>query len=191
MSPSPDIRANRRARKWSGAELAGRALWEVLCGPMFAWTPRPMWAWRCMVLRLFGARIGANVHIHPTVRIAIPWNLTIEADVGVGDNVILYALGPISIGRAATISQNAHLCAGTHDFRRRDLPLVKAPVAIGAGAWVCADAFVGPGVVVGEGAVVGARAVVMRSTPAWAVMAGNPARQVSERQFTDDSGIDR
>jgi len=185
----PDVAANRRARKWSGRELAGRALWEVMRGPLFAWTPRPMWGWRRMVLRAFGATIGSNVHLHPTVRIAVPWNLTIAADAGIGDEVILYCLGPISIGQAATVSQNAHLCAGTHDHRRRDLPLVKAPVTVGAGAWVCADAFVGPGVTVGEGAVVGARAVVMRDVQAWAIMAGNPARQVSERRFLDSDGV--
>ena len=182
---APDIEANRRARKWSGRELAARALWESLRGPLFAWTPRPMWGWRRAVLRAFGARIGRNVHLHPTVRIAVPWNLAIAADAGIGDNVILYSLGPISIGAGATVSQNAHLCGGTHDFRQRDLPLVKASVAVGAGAWVCADAFVGPGVTVGEGAVVGARAVVMRDVPDWAVMVGNPARQVSERRFID------
>lgn len=184
----PDVAANRRARKWSGRELAGRALWEVLRGPLFAWTPRPMWGWRRQVLRAFGARIGPNVHLHPTVRIAVPWNLTIAADAGIGDDVILYCLGPISIGEAATVSQNAHLCAGTHDFRRRDLPLVKAPVSVRAGAWVCADAFVGPGVTVGEGAVIGARAVVTRDVPAWAIMVGNPARRISKRSFIDNDG---
>jgi putative colanic acid biosynthesis acetyltransferase WcaF len=181
----PDVAANRRARKWSGRALAGRALWELLQGPLFAWTPRPMWAWRRMVLRAFGARIGRNVHLHPTVRIAVPWNLSVGPDAGIGDRAILYSLGPITIGAAATVSQNAHLCAGTHDFRRRDMPLIKPPVAIGPGAWICADAFVGPGVTVGEGAVVGARAVAMRDVPAWAIVAGNPARKVSERRFTD------
>ncbi len=38
----------------------------------------------------------------------------------------------------------------------------KPPITIVDQAWICADAFVGPGVIIGEGAVVGARAVVMK-----------------------------
>ena len=59
--------------------------------------------------------------------------------------------------------------------------LLKPPITIGDGAWICADAFVGPGVNVGEGAVLGARSVVMRSVERNSVMAGNPARRVADR----------
>jgi putative colanic acid biosynthesis acetyltransferase WcaF len=99
----------------------------------------------------------------------------------VGDRAILYSLGEIAIHRGATVSQYAHLCAGSHDYRDPLLPLTKPPIVIGAGAWICADAFIGPGVVVGEMAVVGARAVAMRHVPAHAVVVGNPAEQVSTR----------
>lgn len=161
--------------------MVGRLAWEALSGPLFSWTPRPFWAWRRAVLRLFGARVGRAVQVHPSVRIAVPWNLTIEDDVGIGERAILYALGPIVIRHGATISQYAHLCAGTHDFRRPDLPLLKLGIEIGAGAWICADAFVAPGVAVGEMAVVGARAVVVRDVGPGTVVAGNPARQVNVR----------
>jgi len=50
-------------------------------------------------------------------------------------------------------------------------------------AWICADAFVGPGVTVGEGAIVGARAVVMKNVEPWAIVAGNPARFVKKRSL--------
>lgn len=176
-----DVLANREAKKWSSKELVGRAIWEVLSRPIFMWTPRPFWRWRCLVLRIFGARVGKNVHVYPTVRISIPWNLIIGDQVAVGDRAILYSLGTISIGRNATISQGAHLCAGTHDYRDRAMPLLKEPIAIGAGAWVCADAFVGPGVNVGELAVVGARAVVVRDVAPSVVVVGNPARIVRRR----------
>ncbi|WP_352594101.1 hypothetical protein [Mesorhizobium sp. M0633] len=62
------------------------------------------------------------------------------------------------------------------------MTLVKSPIHISDNAWICADAFIGPGVEIGSGAVVGARAVAMRSVAAGLVVAGNPARKVGERQ---------
>ena len=183
MDRTPDIAANRQARKWSTKELIGRALWETLRGPLFRWTPRPLWGWRRGVLRVFGAYVGRNVHIHPTAKIAMPWNLRAEDNAAIGDGAILYNLGMITIGPDATVSQYAHLCAGTHDHRRLDMLLVKSPITIGRGAWVCADAFVGPGVTVGCGAVVGARAVVVRDVDTDTIVAGNPARAIGRRGF--------
>jgi len=178
-----DIAANRASRKWSRKELIARVLWDFLSFPLFLWTARPFWAWRRFVLRLFGAQIGRDVHIYPNVRIAVPWNLEIADEAAVGDRAILYSLGLIRIEKGATISQNAHLCAGTHDHTRPDLPLLKLPIVIGTGAWICADAFVGPGVTIGELSVVGARAVAVRDVPARAIVAGNPARRVGERKL--------
>lgn len=182
LSFLPNASANRQARKWNRRELGMRVLWGIV-RPAFRLSPRLLWAWRCWLLRLFGARIGKEVRLHPTVRIIIPWTLEIGDGVGVGDGVILYALGTISIGAAATISQGAHLCAGTHDFCDPAMPLEKSPIHIGAGVWICADAFVGPGVRVGEMAVLGARAVVTRDVPTKAIMAGNPARQIGTRHM--------
>ncbi len=178
-----DIEANRKAQKWSHSELVGRALWEILRGPLFNWTPRPMWAWRRWVLRFFGARIGRGVHIHPTVRIAVPWNLHIADEASVGDSVILYSLGSIFIGRRATVSQHAHLCAGTHDHQCADMPLIKSPISIGSGTWICTDAFVGPGVTIGEMAIVGARAVIIKDIAPNAIVVGNPGRIVGKRKL--------
>jgi len=183
-----DVRENRRARKWSQRELLARAAWELLRAPLFQWTPRPLWGWRRFVLRAFGARIGREVHVYPSVRIAVPWNLTIEDQAAVGEGAILYSLGSIHIGRGVTVSQYAHLCAGSHDYRRRDFPLLKPPIVVEEGAWICAEAFVGPGVHVGANTVVGARAVVVKDIPAGVVVAGNPARQVGRRQSEDDHG---
>lgn len=175
-----DVAGNRAARKWSARELAGRVLWDI-SHPLFAWSPRPLWGWRRFLLRLFGARIGREAHIYPTVRITIPWNVTIGDQSAVGDRAILYALGPITIADRVTISQGAHLCAGTHDYRDPAMPLQKRPIAIGPGAWICADAFIGPGVTVGAGAIAGARAVVMKNVEENAIVVGNPAMKVGRR----------
>jgi len=111
----------------------------------------------------------------------MPWNLEIGDESAVGEAALLYSLGPIRIGSRATISQRAHLCAATHDFRKRDLPLVRLPIEIGDEVWVCADAFVGPGVTIGHGAVAGARAVVVKDVAPWTVVGGNPAKQIGTR----------
>jgi putative colanic acid biosynthesis acetyltransferase WcaF len=175
-----DIDANRKSEKWSRLEFAGRILWQ-LAYPFFAFSPRIFWGWRRWLLRLFGASIGRNVHIYPSTRIAVPWNLEIGDLSAVGDRAILYSLGHIRLGQQVTVSQYAHFCAGTHDHTKPDFPLVKAPITIGDGAWICADAFIGPNVTVGKFAIVGARAVVVKNVAEAAIVVGNPARPTGSR----------
>lgn len=173
MSARADITANRRARKWGWRVQAARVAW-ALAQPLFRYSPRVLWPWRVWLLRLFGASIGQGVHIYPSVRIAMPWHLCIEDQAAIGDGAILYALGRIHIGPRATVSQYAHLCAGSHDWRDPARPLLRAGIVIGPDAWVCADAFVGPGVMIGAGAILGARAVALRALPAGHIGTGNP-----------------
>ena len=52
---------------------------------------------------------------------------------------------------------------------------------IGDKAWIGGGAIILPGVSIGEGAVVGAGSVVTRDVPAYALVAGNPARVVRLR----------
>ncbi len=175
-----NIEANRKSPKYSRCELAGRFLWGC-CHPLFRLSPRLCWGWRRFLLRAFGAKVGPHVHIHPSARVFIPWNLEIGAWSSVGFDALLYNLGPMKIGERVTISQRAHLCGGTHEFREESMPLVRAPVTVGDEAWICADAFVGPGVTVGERAVVGARAVAMKDVAAGKILIGNPAREIASR----------
>lgn len=175
-----DVDCNRRSRKWSRREQAGRVLW-ALCTPLFVLSPRPLWSWRRMLLRLFGARVGQQVHVYPSVRITIPWNVSIGHGSAVGDRAILYALGPITLGQRVTVSQGAHLCAGTHDWRVPEMPLLKPPITVGDDVWICADAFIGPDVSVGANAIVGARAVVVKDVAAGMIVGGNPARVLRRR----------
>ena len=104
----------------------------------------------------------------------MPWKLCIGDQAAVGGHAILYALGEIQIGARATVSQHAHLCAGSHDIRDPARPLMTPPICICEDAWICADAFVGPGVRIGKGAILGARAVAMKDLPEGKVGVGNP-----------------
>jgi putative colanic acid biosynthesis acetyltransferase WcaF len=179
-----DTAANRRAAKYGRWERLARVAW-MLAGPLFRWSPRPFFAWRRALLRIFGARIGRRVHIYNSAIIYLPWNLVVGEWSAIGERALIYNLGKVTVGRHVTISHQAHLCAGTHDHRRPDLPLLKPPIQVADQAWICADAFVGPGVSVGEGAVIGARAVVTRDVKAWQIVAGNPARAIGKRRLIE------
>ena len=160
---------------------AARALWGVVRLLLFRPTPRPLHAWRCFLLRCFGARIGRGARVYASARIWAPWNLSMGDFSVLGDDVDCYTVDRIEIGAHAVVSQYAHLCAATHDIDRPHFPLVTKPIRIGDRAWIAAGAFIGPGVTVGEGAVVGARSVVVKNVAAHAVVAGNPARLLRMR----------
>lgn len=164
-------------------EILRRWLWLAVQSTLFRWSPRPLHGFRARLLRWFGADIPepAKVVVFPTVRITYPWRLALAPRAMVGPGVNLYNLGPIRLGYGANISQHCHLCAGTHDYTRWDMPLVTAPIVIGDNAWLGADVFVGPGVTVGELSVVGARSVVVKDVPPRTIAAGNPCRALRPR----------
>jgi putative colanic acid biosynthesis acetyltransferase WcaF len=173
----------RHRSPWTFREKVGRLLWAVVEATLFRWSPQPCYRWRGWLLRLFGARIHPRAFLRATVTVAVPWNLTVGANTSVGDHAILYSLGPIALGQRVTVSQYAHLCAGTHDYTRPDMPLLRPAITVEDDVWLAADVFVGPGVRIGPGAVVGARSSVFGDLPGWMVCVGNPARPVKKREY--------
>ena len=159
--------------------LVWGAAWLVLA----RWTPPPLWGWRRLVLRLFGAHVGAGARVHGAAAIWYPPHLTLGADVLIGPRVRLYNQGAIAIGARTVVSQGAHLCASTHDISDPNFQLQLRPITVGAGCWIAAEAFVGPGVTVGDGAVVAARAALFDDAASMGVYRGNPAVLVKERRL--------
>lgn len=178
------IQQNRRATRYSKREQFARILWGF-GRILFSASPRPCFGFRRWLLRCFGAKIGSNVHIYPSVHVYFPWLLVVGCDSAIGDRVQIYNLGPCTIGSRATVSQGAHLCGGTHDYNDPAMTLIKCSITIGDDSWVCADAFVGPDVQVGQGAVAGARSVVTKNVDPWTVVAGNPAKKIGDRHLRD------
>lgn len=175
-----DIAENRAARKYPLRVQVMRVAW-AFGQVLFRMIPRPLYGPRRVVLRMFGAKVGKCVNIANTATIYFPWNLEIQDWSAIGEHAYIYNLGKITIGEKSTISQRAHLCAGTHDYTDPALPLLTPPIRVGDQVWICADAFIGPGVEVEDGAVVAARAVVVRPVDAWSVVGGNPARVIKPR----------
>ena len=173
----------RQMPNYSTIEYAGRILWSLV-HPLFRYSPRICFGWRRLLLRAFGARIGKRVRIYGSAHIYLPWMFSIGDDSAVGEHALIYCLGPVKIGNKVTISQRTHLCAGTHDYRNPSFPLIRSPITVEDDAWVCADAFVGPGVTVHQGAIVGARAAVFKDCDPFTIYGGNPARALKARDAT-------
>ena len=178
---SADHAANQAARKYSRHEQLRRVLWGAGRW-LIRLSPRPCFGWRRGVLRLFGARVGEHVNIYPSTHLYMPWNVEIGAWTALGEDVFIYSLGQVRIGKNVTLSYRSHVCAGTHDLNVPTLPLLKPPVTIEDGVWVGTEAFIGPNVTIAQGAVVGARAVVVRNVAALDIVAGNPARVIGVRR---------
>lgn len=172
----------------SARNKLGRVAWSIVWWLLFRPTPRLAFGWRRLLLRAFGASIGRNARISPSVRIWAPWNLAVGDETSLAHDVDCYCVDRLIIGSHATVSQYALLCTASHDVSDPHMRLITAPIRIGDQAWVCAGTYVGPGVTIGAGAVAGARAVVTRDVPPWTVVAGNPAQHLRNRVLRDPGG---
>jgi putative colanic acid biosynthesis acetyltransferase WcaF len=169
-------------RPYPRHEYIKRAYWEMIRRTLFRFAPAKL-KLRPKLLRHCGAKIGRGSKVLRTAIVRHPWLFTMGEYSVIADGVNVYNLGPITIGDHTVISQFAHLCAGTHDYTKTNLPLLRSSITIGSGVWICADAFIGPDVTIGDNVIVAARAVVTRDVPANVIVAGNPAKIIKERHM--------
>ncbi|HEX5234753.1 MAG TPA: putative colanic acid biosynthesis acetyltransferase [Silvibacterium sp.] len=145
-------------------------------------SPRPLHAWRSMLLRAFGAKVGAKCHFYPGSRVWAPWNLRCEDRVTFADGAEIYNPSPVYFGSHAIVSQGAYVCGATHLYNEPEFRLVSFEMRIGAYAWICARAIVSPGVNVGDGAILGLGSVATKDLEPFGIYAGAPARLVKMRE---------
>ena len=165
--------------------LAWQAVWTLLA----RWTPPPLHVWRVLLLRAFGADVSWQASVYPDVRVWAPWNLKMERYATLARGVTCYNIARVELAARSVVSQGAHLCTGSHDYRDPDFPLFAKPITVGRRAWVCADAFVGPGVDIGEGAILAAGGVTFDALRPWTIYAGNPAAVRKQRPVIDDDEV--
>ena len=162
----------------------GRLIWNIIFPILFRpFGSRLFKKWRVLVLKCFGAKIDWSSHIYSSVKIWAPWNLEIGAYSSIGPQVDCYNQGKIKIGSNTVISQKAYMCASSHDYTKKDFPLVLKPIIIGNGIWIAADAFIGPNVNIGSNAIIAARAVVTKNVESETIVGGNPAKFIKIRKY--------
>jgi putative colanic acid biosynthesis acetyltransferase WcaF len=158
-----------------------RGLWGLVYCLLIRYTPIMFRGWRIFIYKLFGADINGRVNIYPKAIIWSPQNLEMRDGSCIANNTVIYNQDKITLLQGSLISQGAHLCTGTHNFESINFDLVTSPITVGEKAWICAEAFIGPGVTVREGAVLGARAVAFKDLEKWTVYTGNPAMEIKKR----------
>lgn len=191
MAPRARMDYDAKPHPHSAANRAARLLWGLVQASLFRFSPRPLHAWRNVLLRLFGAKLHPTARVYPRARIWGPWNLTMGRRATIADDVDCYCVRPVTIGARTTVSQYTYLCGATHDFEDPAFPLMPMPISIGEDCWLGADVFVAPGVTIADGVVVGARSGVFTDLPAWKVCAGTPAKVLRDRELRDANARSR
>ena len=156
-------------------------LWWSINTLFLKTSPQFAYGWRRFLLRAFGAKIGRNVIIRPSVNVTYPWFLSIEDNAWIGDDVHIYNLAEIFIGKNSVVSQKCYLCTGSHDMNSQSFDITAKPIHIGEQVWLATDVFVSQGVTIGDGTVVGSRSSVFKSLEGSNVYFGTPVRFVRKR----------
>lgn len=155
-------------------------LWWLVQSTVFSCSPQFMYGWRRFLLRLFGCQVGKGVIIRPSARFTYPWKVKIGNNSWIGDNVVFYSLGEITIGSNSVISQKSYLCTGSHHYNKNTFDIFSSPIVIGNGCWLATDVYVSPGITIDNGCIVGARSSVFKNLPAFTVCVGSPARPIKD-----------
>jgi putative colanic acid biosynthesis acetyltransferase WcaF len=169
---------------FSLANRLRRMAWNFCWLLLYRFSPRPFHAWRALLLRIFGARLGPRCHFYPNSRVWAPWNLLCADHVCAADGVEIYNPALIQLDSHVILSQDAYLCGATHDYNDPAFPLLAFTMHIEEHAWVCARASVAPGVHIGAGAVLGLGSVATRDLEPWSVSMGVPAVKIKDRNRT-------
>lgn len=168
-------------------EIKGRPValiaWRIINALIFPLCPN---SFRCMLLKLFGAKLTRGHTIYRSVKIYAPWNLEITRGSVLGPHVEIYNKSLVKIDVSVVISQNAYICTASHDVASPTMALITKPITIASKVWIASRAIILPGVTIGEGAVVGAGSVVTKDVEPWTVVGGNPAKEIKKRVLKDD-----
>ncbi|AOW17490.1 colanic acid biosynthesis acetyltransferase WcaF [Polaribacter vadi] len=170
-------------RNFRGRNAFVVQLWWIVQSIFFKNSPQFLYGFRRFLLRLFGAKIGKKVIIRPSVKITYPWKVSIGDYSWIGDDVVLYSLGEIEIGKNVVISQKCYICTGSHDYLQSDFPIFAKKNIIKDECWLATDVFVAPGVIIGKGSVIGSRSSVYKDIAPNKVCVGNPAKIIRERKI--------
>lgn len=193
MSLQDSIRQHPRLKKWALRLMsAGNGI-------------RPRWWVRAFVNPFFHRRgrgtvifRRARLDLVPFQPFEIGRHSTIEdfsfvnnamGAVKIGNSVFIGAsnviIGPVTLHDHIMTAQNVVISGLNHGMADASVayryqPCTTAPITIGEGCWIGANAVITAGVEIGAFSVIAAGSVVTKNVPAYAMAGGNPARLIKQ-----------
>lgn len=140
---------------------------------------------KCLAQKPY-ASVGLNVTFPSKGTISRCQNIHIGNHVYIGPEPYIYADGGLEIQDHSIIGPRITILSSNHNFRSdKLLPFDEVSylekVTIGKFVWIGANVSICPGVTIGHGAVVAMGAVVTKDVPDGAIVGGNPAKIISQR----------
>lgn len=180
MSIKQDLSSFNNSWYKPGANVLKRFCWYLTNECWFR-SGFPVSGIKVLLLRIYGAKVGAGVVIKPHVNIKYPWRLTIGNHVWIGEEVWIDNLEDVIIEDHVCISQGAMLLCGNHDYKKTTFDLLPGKITLKTGSWIGAKSMVGPGVTVNKNAILSVSSVASNDLDENFIYRGNPAQKVKER----------
>lgn len=169
--------------EYQPGSILKRSLWYLISMLFFKtqipWPSR----FKVLLLRVFGAEVGSQVVIKPSVTIKYPWFLKVGDYVWIGEHVWIDNLVSVSIGANVCVSQGAMLLTGNHNYKKSTFDLMVKSIVLGQGVWIGAKSVVCPGVNCQSHSVLSVGSVATSNLNAYSIYSGNPAREVKSREI--------
>ncbi|MFI2030454.1 DapH/DapD/GlmU-related protein [Streptomyces buecherae] len=130
-----------------------------------------------LLSEITGGKVPDSVTVYPPFYTDHGLGIDFGEHVFVNQGCTFLDQGGIRLGDGVLIGPKVNLISSDHPLpaSERSAFITRAPVTIGANAWLGAAVTVLPGVTIGRGAVVGAGAVVTRDVPANTLVTGTAA----------------
>jgi acetyltransferase-like isoleucine patch superfamily enzyme len=146
------------------------------------------WSIRYLMLTITGTKIGKHTSIQVCKFFGFG-NLTVGDNVVINSGCYIDNRRPIDIGNNVVIAHNTKIYTLGHDINDSAFKTKAKPVVIEDFAVLFSNVIVLPGVTIGKGAVILPGSVISRNVEPMAVMGGNPAKKIREREnlHTDKS----
>ena len=172
----------RRHYWWWRQEIPELARWYAahLPGNIGDWA-------RSKVLRRQLGGLGERTRIGYGFRVTNPELVHIGSHCDFNEGVFLTGGGGITIGDYVGLGPGVKIWSVNHRYEDPDTPWLlqgheKLPVIIEDDVWLGANCFIMPGLTIGKGSILSAGTILMKSIPAYAIVAGNPGRIVGWRK---------